>query len=71
MKVHDASVNIVRADESLQHPPAPCSSTGQHFECAQPVPERIADKGTRNAYTFFSLHVAVGSARPRRGLRAL
>jgi len=49
---------------------------GQHFECTQPVPERIANKGARNACTFFSLHVTVeretasGSARPEDARRA-
>lgn len=43
---------------------------GRRFECAQPVPERISDKGARNACTFYSLHVTVeretssGSSRP-------
>jgi len=49
---------------------------GQHFECSQPVPERISDKGARNACTFFSLHVTVeretssGSSRPEDARRA-
>jgi hypothetical protein len=43
---------------------------GQHFECTQPVPERISNKNARNACTFFSMHVTVerdassGSAPP-------
>ena len=49
---------------------------GQRFECARPVPERIADKRARNACGLFSLLVTVerdtssGSVRPddaRRG----
>ena len=49
---------------------------GQHFECTQPVPERIADKGARNACGAFALHVTVerdttsGSARPADARRA-
>jgi hypothetical protein len=34
-------------------------ATGQRFECTQPVPERIADKRTRNDCTFFSLRATV------------
>jgi hypothetical protein len=46
-----------------------------HFECTQPVPERIADKRARNACTFFSLQVVVernatGSAHPDDARRA-
>ena len=43
---------------------------GRHFECTEPVPARIADKGARNACAVFALHVTVerettsGSARP-------
>ena len=49
---------------------------GQHFECTKPVPERISDKGARNACSFFSLRVTVeretssGSARPEDARRA-
>jgi len=49
---------------------------GRRFECTQPVPERIADKGARNACTFFSLHVTVeremtsGASRPQDARRA-
>lgn len=49
---------------------------GHRFECTQPVPERISDKGARNACTFFSLHVTVeretssGSAHPEDARRA-
>ena len=50
---------------------------GKHFECTQPVPERISNKNARNACTFFSLHVTVeretsaGSARPDDARRTL
>jgi len=44
---------------------------GQRFECAQPVPERVADKRARNECSSFSLRVAVeretGSAPIRPG----
>jgi hypothetical protein len=49
---------------------------GRRFECAQPVPERIAAKGARNACGLFSLHVTVeretsaGAARPDDARRA-
>ena len=49
---------------------------GQHFECTQPVPERISDKGAHNACSYFSLRVSVeretssGSARPEDPRRA-
>ena len=49
---------------------------GKHFECTQPVPERISDKGARNACSYFSLRVTVeretsrGSARPEDPRRA-
>jgi len=49
---------------------------GQHFECTQPVPERISDKGARNACGYFSLRVTLeretspGSARPEDPRRA-
>jgi len=49
---------------------------GRRFECTQPVPERIADKGVRNACTFYSLHITVeretssGSSRPEDPRRA-
>ena len=49
---------------------------GQRFECAQPIPERIADKRARNECTFFSLRVTVerdtssGSVRPGDARRA-
>lgn len=33
--------------------------TGRHFECAQPIPERIADKNARNECASFSLRVTV------------
>lgn len=32
---------------------------GRHFECAQPIPERIADKNVRNECGSFSLRVTV------------
>ncbi len=49
---------------------------GRRFECAQPVPERIADKSARNECAHFALRVTIerdvspGSPRPddaRRG----
>ena len=49
--------------------------TGQRFECAQSVPERIADKSARNDCALFSLLVTVerdtssGSSRPEDGRR--
>ena len=33
--------------------------TGRRFECTQPVPERLADKGARNDCASFSLRVTV------------
>lgn len=33
--------------------------TGRRFECTQPVPERVADKGARNDCAWFSLRVTV------------
>jgi hypothetical protein len=33
--------------------------TSRRFECAQPVPERVADKGARNECPLFSLRVTV------------
>lgn len=33
--------------------------TGRRFECTQPVPERLADKGARNDCAWFSLRVTV------------
>jgi hypothetical protein len=33
--------------------------TGRRFECAQPIPERIADKQARNECAAFSLRVSV------------
>jgi len=33
--------------------------TGRRFECAQPIPERLADKSARNACAWFSLRVTV------------
>ena len=33
--------------------------TGRRFECAQPIPERIADKNARNDCTAFALRVTV------------
>ena len=50
---------------------------GHRFECTQPVPERITDKGARNTCAAFTLHVTVeretssGSARPDDARRAL
>jgi len=44
--------------------------TRQRFECAQPIPERLADKNARNDCAWFSLRVTVerdaspDSARP-------
>jgi hypothetical protein len=32
---------------------------GRRFECARPIPERIADKGARNECAEFSLRVTV------------
>lgn len=49
---------------------------GHRFECTQPIPERIPDKGARNECTFFSLRVTVerntssGSVRPDDARRA-
>ncbi len=49
---------------------------GQRFECAQPIPERIADKRARNECIFFSLRITVeretssGSADPEVARRA-
>lgn len=49
---------------------------GQRFECAQPVPERITDKRSRNECGVFSLRVTVerdtssGSMRPDDARRA-
>ena len=49
---------------------------GRRFECAQPIPERIADKRARNACTFFSLRITVeretssGSTDPEAARRA-
>ena len=33
--------------------------TGRRFECAQPIPERLADKNARNECAWFSLRVTV------------
>jgi hypothetical protein len=33
--------------------------TGRRFECAEPVPERVADKNARNDCALFSLRVTV------------
>ncbi|HVG76781.1 MAG: hypothetical protein ABW216_07485 [Candidatus Rokuibacteriota bacterium] len=50
--------------------------TARRFECAQPVPERIADKRARNECALFSLMVTVerdtsaGSVRPDDARRA-
>lgn len=50
--------------------------TARRFECAQPVPERIADKRARNECGLFSLMVTVerdtsaGSVRPDDARRA-
>jgi hypothetical protein len=33
--------------------------TGRRFECAQPIPERLADKNARNDCAWFSLRVTV------------
>jgi hypothetical protein len=33
--------------------------TGRRFECAQPIPERLADKGARNDCEHFALRVTV------------
>lgn len=33
--------------------------TGRRFECAQPIPERLADKSARNDCAWFSLRVTV------------
>ncbi len=49
---------------------------GQRFECAQPIPERIADKNARNDCGSFTLRVTVerdassGSTRPEDARRA-
>ncbi len=32
---------------------------GRRFECAEPIPERLADKNARNACGWFSLRVTV------------
>ena len=32
---------------------------GRRFECAESIPERVADKNARNACTLFSLRVSV------------
>jgi hypothetical protein len=51
-------------------------ASGRRFECAQPIPERIADKRARNACTFFSLRITVeretssGSTDPEAARRA-
>jgi hypothetical protein len=50
--------------------------SAQRFECAQPIPERIADKRARNACPSFTLMVTVerdtssGSMRPDDARRA-
>ena len=33
--------------------------TARRFECTEPIPERVADKGARNACPVFSLRVTV------------
>jgi hypothetical protein len=33
--------------------------TGRRFECAEPIPERVADKNARNDCALFALRVAV------------
>jgi len=49
---------------------------GHRFECTQPIPERIPDKGARNACPLFALRVTVerttssGSIRPEDARRA-
>lgn len=43
------------------HACAQCThfDTARRFECTEPIPERVADKGARNACPVFSLRVTV------------
>ena len=61
LPIATASLEQCPSCQAAMHACRQCThfQPGRRFECAQPIPERIADKNARNECAEFSLRVAV------------
>ena len=61
LPIATASLEQCPSCRAALHACRQCShfDTGQRFECAQPIPERLADKSAPNDCALFSLRVAI------------